>query len=129
MVVRFLSVLAGVAALALAPGASAERAPAVGSSCALTAAGPFFYAGDVFPEAAVRCDAPQRRLHVEAVLTRDGVAVAAASRSCRNASTCIISVDASAPDIPGSQTWCVSASGAAGSTALGAARACESEDF
>jgi hypothetical protein len=63
------------------------------------------------------------------VLTRDGVAVASASRSCRNASTCIISVDASAPDLPGDQTWCVSTSGSVGSTPLGTAESCESEAF
>jgi hypothetical protein len=128
MVARLLPVLVAVAAVVLAPGASAGRAPA-SSSCALAAAGPFFYAGDIIPEASVRCDTAQRRLHVEAVSTRDGVAVASAGRSCRNASTCIISVDASAPDLPGNQTWCVSASGSVGSAPLGTVESCESEDF
>jgi hypothetical protein len=127
MLVRLLPVLLALAAV-VAPGASADR-PAVSSTCTLAAAGPFFYAGDVFHDASVRCDTPQRRLRIDAVLTRDGVAVASASRSCRTASTCIISVDALAPDIPGNQTWCVSASGSVGSTPVGRAESCESEDF
>jgi hypothetical protein len=128
MVARLLPVLVAVAAVVLAPGASADRAPA-NSSCALAAAGPFFYAGDVIPEVSVRCDTAQGRLHIEAVLTRDGLAVASASRNCRNTGTCIISVDALAPDLPGNQTWCVSATGSVGSTPLGTVESCESEDF
>jgi hypothetical protein len=77
----------------------------------------------------VRCDTAQRRLHVEAVLTRDGVQVASARRSCRNTATCMVSVDASAPDLPGNQQWCVYASGSVGPVDLGAAKACESEEF
>lgn len=127
MLVRLLPVLLALAVV-VAPGASADRPP-VSSTCTLAAAGPFFYAGDVFPDASVRCDTPQRRLRIDAVLTRDGVAVASASRSCRNASTCIISVDASAPDLPGDQTWCVSTSGSVSSTPLGTAESCESKDF
>jgi hypothetical protein len=127
MVVRLLPVLLALAAV-LAPGASADRPPA-SWSCTVAAAGPFFYAGDVIPDTSVSCATPQRRLQIEAVLTRDGVPVASASRSCRNAGTCIISVDALAPDIPGNQTWCVSASGSVGSTSVGRAESCESEDF
>jgi hypothetical protein len=127
MVVRLLPVLLAFAAFA-APGASADRPP-VNSACTLAAAGPFFYAGDVFPEASVRCDTPQRRLRIDAVLTRDGVAVATATRTCRNASTCIVSVDASAPDLPGDQVWCVSTSGSVGLASLGTAESCEREDF
>jgi hypothetical protein len=128
MIVRLLPLLAVLAAAALAPSAAADRV-AGSSACTLAALGPFFYAGDVIPEASVRCDAVQRRLHIEAVLTRDGVQVASASRNCRNAGTCIVSVDASAPDLPGNQQWCVQAAGSVGSVDLGAAKACESEEI
>ena len=62
-------------------------------------------------------------------LTRDGVTVASVARTCRDASVCWLTVDASAPDEPGDQVWCTVASGYAGITFLGTRTACEADEF
>jgi len=128
MAVRSLIGLAAVLALLLAPTATAST-PTSSSSCTTVAEGPFLYVDTVIPDSAVQCDAPQRRLHIETHLTRDGIVVASASRTCRNASVCRLSVDASAPDVPGDQAWCTTANGAAGSTFVGEASSCETDPF
>jgi hypothetical protein len=127
MAVRLLVALAAVLAVVVAPDAIAG--PAAPASCTSVAEGPFLYIDTVIPVAEVRCNAPQRRLQIETQLTRDGVVVATASRSCRNASVCRQSVDASAPDVPGNQLWCLTTRGFVGSAFVGEASSCEQEEF
>ncbi len=128
MVVRSLAVLAAVLAVVPATAIAATPSSAT-ASCTISAEGPFLYVDIVIPVSAVRCDAPQRRLRIETQLTRDGVVVASASRACRNVSVCWLTVDASAPDAPGDQLWCLTTSGYVGVTFVGEASACEHEDF
>jgi hypothetical protein len=70
-----------------------------------------------------------QRGRVDTQLTRDGVTVAHATRTCRNLSVCWLTVDSSAPDEPGDQVWCAVAKGYAGTLFLGEARSCETEEF
>jgi hypothetical protein len=112
-----------------AQGASARppsQAPA--PACHISASAPFLYSV-VIPVSAVECDGTARRLRISTQLTRDGVMVASSSRSCRDTSSCWLTVDASAPDEPGDQVWCTVTSGYAGTTFLGSASACETEEF
>jgi hypothetical protein len=128
MATRSLAAL--VAVLAVSPASAIAAPPAQSSaSCTVSAQGPFLYVDIVIPVASVQCDTQQRRLHIETELTRDGVVVATASRSCRNASVCWQSVDASAPDVPGNQLWCLTTRGSVGSTFVGEASSCEQEEF
>ena len=130
MFARSLAVLAAV--FAVTPAIAATAAPpssSSSSSCATVAEGPFLYVDTVIPSTAVQCDVTQRRLRIETQLSRDGVVVVTASRTCRNESVCRLSVDASAPDEPGDQLWCVMARGYVGSTFVGEASSCEREDF
>ncbi len=128
MVVRTLVAL--VAVLAVVPAAAIAAPPASSTaSCTIVAEGPFLYVDTVIPNSAVQCDAPQRRLRIETQLTRDGVVVVSASRACRNASVCWLTVDASASDAPGDQLWCLTTRGYVGSTFVGEASSCEHEDF
>ncbi len=128
MVVRPLVAL--VAVLAVVPAAAIAAPPASSTaSCTIVAEGPFLYVDTVIPNSAVQCDVPRRRLHIETQLIRDGAVVTSASRTCRNASVCWLTVDASAPDARGDQVWCVTAKGYAGSTFVGEASSCENESF
>jgi hypothetical protein len=130
MFARSLAVLAAV--FAVTPVLTATAAPpwsSSSSSCATGAEGPFLYVDTVIPDTAVQCNETQHRLRIETEPSRDGVVVATASRMCRNQSVCRISVDASAPDVPGDQLWCVTARGYVGSTFVGEASSCEYEEF
>ena len=122
--------------LLLLPLAVAAAAPAgaggAGSACTLTLNRPFLYAppgGTVISDVSVECSSQQRRIRIDATLTRDGAVVAATRRDCRKASRCDVSTDASANDVPGDQVWCTTASASADGTFLGEARACETDDF
>ena len=116
-------------ALAAVPLANAARpVPSDPASCRIVAEPPFLYSV-VIPVSSVQCTTSQRRLRVETQLTRDGVVVAAARRSCPDASSCWLTVDASAPDEPGNQVWCRVTRGYAGTAYLGEARSCEMEEF
>jgi hypothetical protein len=128
MVARSLAVLAAVFAVTPAFAATAAP-PSSSSSCSTVAEGPFLYVDTVIPSTAVQCDVTQRRLRVETQLSRDGVVVATASRTCRNESVCRLTVDASAPDLSGDQLWCVATKGYVGSTFVGEASSCEHEEF
>ena len=123
-----LAAVAVVVAAVAIPVASAKAPPAP-ASCTVTAEGPFLYVDTVIPVTSVQCGAPQHRLRIETVLLRDGVVVASASRSCRDASVCWLSIDASVQDEPGNQLWCTVTRGYDGSTLVGEARSCESEEF
>jgi hypothetical protein len=129
MAARSLAALAAVLAALLAPTATAAPPSASASSCTTVAQGPFLSVDVVIPNTAVQCNAAERRLHVETQLTRDGAVVASASRTCRNASVCRLTVDASAADAPGDQLWCTSAKGYVGSTFVAEAKSCESDTF
>ncbi len=108
-------------------GAAARPAPSA-ANCSTVASAPFLYSV-VIPVSAVQCDGTQRRLRIETRLTRDGLVVASASRTCRDTSVCWLTVDASAPDEPGNQLWCSVARGYAGTAFVGEAQACETDDF
>ena len=110
------------------PLSTAARSAPSASSCAIVAQPPFLY-GVVIPLSSVECDSAQRRLRVETQLTGNGVPVASATRTCRNTSVCWLTVDSSAPDEPGDQVWCTVAKGYAGTSFLGEARSCDTEDF
>jgi hypothetical protein len=129
MPARLVLALAALAAVAVAVPLSnaAQSAPSSGS-CAIVAQPPFLYSV-VIPLSSVECVEAQRRLRVETQLTRDGVTVAQATRTCRNSSVCWLTVDSSAPDEPGDQVWCTVAKGYAGTSFLGEARSCETEEF
>src|SRR5215208_7201881 len=109
MAVRLLLALAAVLAAAAAP--TANAAPNAPASCVSVAEGPFLYVDIVIPVAEVQCDTPPRPLRIEKQLTRDGVVVATASRSCRNAAVCRQSIDASVLDVPGNQLRCLTTQG------------------
>jgi hypothetical protein len=126
----FFAAAAAVALLVFAlPGFA--RPPAAVSDCRLVVDGPFLYlqADLIIPDSYVDCTTEQGRINISSVLTRDGVQVASSSRSCRNRTRCDLSIDVSAPNIPGDQVWCVTAKGSVGRQALGPATACESEEF
>jgi hypothetical protein len=129
MPARIVLALAALAAVAVAVPLSnaAGSAPSSGS-CAIVAQPPFLYSV-VIPLSSVECVEAQRRLRVDTQLTRDGVTVAHATRTCRNSSVCWLTVDSSAPDEPGDQVWCTVAKGYAGTLFLGEARSCETEEF
>jgi hypothetical protein len=132
MPARLVLALAALAAVAVAvplssAAGTAPSAPSSGS-CAILAQPPFLYSV-VIPLSSVECLEAQRRLRVETQLTRDGVTVAHATRTCRNTSVCWLTVDSSAPDEPGDQVWCTVAKGYAGTSFLGEARSCETEEF
>jgi hypothetical protein len=107
--------------------AVAQPAPST-ANCSTVASAPFLYSV-VIPVSAVQCDGTQRKLRIETQLTRDGVTVASAARTCRDVSVCWLTVDASAPDEPGDQVSCVIASGYATTAFVGEATSCETEDF
>jgi hypothetical protein len=122
--------------LFLVPLVLAAAAPAgagrTAADCTLTVAPPFLYAppgGTVISSVNAGCATPARRIRVEATLTRDGTAVASARRDCRRATSCWITTDASANDVPGDQVWCTTASASADGVDLGEQTACETEDF
>jgi hypothetical protein len=130
-VIRRLALLAlGVAVLLVAamPGLAKAPSPSSAEGCSLTVGTPFLYSV-VIPNSWIECSSPVRRISISTTLTRDGLVAASASRSCRNASRCDLSVDASAPDVPGNQVWCATTRGSIGTTAFGPATTCESEDF
>ena len=129
MPARLVLALAALAAVAVAvPLSNAARSAPSSESCAIVVQPPFLYSV-VIPLSSVECVEPQRRLRVETQLTRDGVTVAHATRTCRNSSVCWLTVDSSAPDEPGDQVWCTVAKGYAGTSFLGEARSCETEEF
>ena len=128
MVARGALVVALTAAGLAVQGAYAAPPSSSASTCETSASAPFLYSV-VIPVSAVECDGVARRLRIVTQLTRDGVTVASSSRTCRDASICWLTMDASAPDEPGDQVWCTVASGYAGNTFLGTRTACEAEDF
>ena len=128
MVARGALAVALAAAGLAVQGASAGPPASLASACETSASAPFLYSV-VIPVSAVQCDGAARRLRIATQLTRDGVTVASASRTCRDASVCWLTVDASASDEPGDQFWCTVANGYAGNTFLGTRTICETEDF
>ena len=127
MPVRGALILAVVVAAVAAHGATASP-PAPAPACHISASAPFLYSV-VIPVSVVECDGPARRLRIETQLTRDGVSSGSSWRTCRDTSSCWLTVDASAPDEPGDQLWCTVTSGYAGTTFLGSASACETDEF
>src|SRR5215207_2755869 len=127
MSIRGALVLA-LAVAALAAQGAAATPPASAPACHITASAPFLYSV-VIPVSAVECDGTAHRLTITTQLTRDGVTVASSTRRCRDMSVCWLTVDASAPDEPGDQVWCTVTSGYAGTTYLGEASACETDEF
>jgi hypothetical protein len=125
-----LSGLVSLAAPSTAAFAASPRSAEGGSGdCRLAAYPPTDYFGIIIPMGEVRCASAQTRIHIEVTLERDGSPVAFATRDCRKATTCILSVDASHNDIPGSQLWCTAATGRIKSQDLAQATACENQDF
>jgi hypothetical protein len=124
---RLLFLVPLVLAAALPTGVGSAAA-----DCTLTVAPPFLYAppgGTVISSVNAGCATPAKRIHVEARLTRDGTVVASARRDCRRATSCWVTTDASANDIPGEQVWCTTASASADGVDLGEQTACEAEEF
>jgi hypothetical protein len=120
--------IVALGALALLTGtAAAEPEPATGS-CRAVAGAPFLYSV-VIPVSSVQCDSATRRLRIVTVLTSDGVEAASATRDCRNTDVCWLTVDAAAPDRPGDQVWCTHTVAYANSHFIGAASACETDEF
>jgi hypothetical protein len=117
-----------VAATVTVPFSTAAQSASSVSSCAIVAQPPFLYSV-VIPLSSVECVGDQRRLRVETQLKRNGLTVASATRTCRDTSVCWLTVDSSSPDEPGAQIWCTVAKGYAGTSFLGEARSCETEDF
>jgi len=122
--------------LLLVPLAVAAAAPAgaggAESTCNFTVNPPFLYAppgGTVISDVSVECSAPQGRIRIEATLTQDGAIAAATRRDCRKRSTCYVSTDASANDVPGDEVWCTTASASADGIFLGEETICETSDF
>src|SRR5215216_929618 len=117
-------VVLGALALAM-PSAAAEPTT---ESCRAVADAPFLYSV-VIPVSSVQCDSATRRLRVVTVLTRDGVEAASAKRDCRNTNVCWLTVDASAPDVPGNQVWCTDTQAYVNGHFVGKASACETDEF
>ena len=118
--------------LVLAAALPIDAGGAAAGDCTLTVDPPFLYAppgGTVISVVHVGCATPAKRIHVEATLTRDGAVVASARRDCRRATSCWITTDASANDVPGAQVWCTTASASTDGVDLGRQTACETEDF
>jgi hypothetical protein len=128
---RLVLVAAAAAALLVFALPGLARPPAAVSDCRLVVDGPFLYlqADLIIPDSHVECTTEQGRISLSSVLTRDGVQVASSSRTCRNRARCDLSIDISAPNIPGNQVWCVTATGSVGRQVFGPATACESEEF
>jgi hypothetical protein len=127
---KVLVVLAASAVCAGGTAVDGDAAAASSADCRAVAAGPFLYAGMVFPDGAVECSGAVSRIRVSGVLTRDGVAVESARRDCRNTSACRLSVDLAHVDSPGDQRWCARISGSvAGGSAVPEATVCEEATF
>jgi hypothetical protein len=128
---RLVLLAAAAAALLVFALPGLARPPAADSDCRLVVDGPFLYlqADIVIPDSRIECTTEQGRITITSVHTRDGVQVASSSRSCRNRARCDLSIDISAPNIPGNQVWCVTAKGSVGRQAFGPATACESAEF
>ena len=126
----FLSVLAVLAVPAL-PGHARPPAAVTPADCRLVVDGPFLYlqADLIIPDSHIECSAPVGRIRISSVLTRDGVQVASSTRDCRKSSRCDLSIDVSAPNIPGDQVWCVTAQGSADRVSFTRATACEGDAF
>lgn len=126
---RALVLLLVAAALAASLGGRADAAAEV--DCRAVAGGPFLYlqADLIIPESYVVCATAQNRIRVFVTLTRDGVVVQDERRDCRKRSICHLDIDASEPDLPGDQQWCVIVSGIVGNAALAPMTSCESEAF
>jgi hypothetical protein len=108
---------------------AATTGKAVGS-CRLVVDAPFLYVDTVIPVSSVQCDEPVRRLRVVTSLIQDQIDAAEATRMCRDTSICWLTVDASAPDIPGDQVWCTRAVGYyENNRILAEATVCESDQF
>jgi hypothetical protein len=131
MACRLVLAAAAAAALLVFALPGLARPPAAVSDCRLVVDGPFLYvqADLIIPESYIACTTEQGRISLSSVLTRDGVQVAGSSRTCRNRERCDLSIDVSAPNIPGDQVWCVTARGSVGRQAFGPATACESGEF
>jgi hypothetical protein len=127
-VARALALLTLAAALAASLGGHADAAAA---DCRAIASGPFLYfqADLVIPESYVECATTQNRIRVFVTLTRDGAVVQDERRDCRKRSICHLDIDASEPDLPGDQRWCVTVSGVVGNATVPPASACEDEAF
>ncbi len=110
-------------------------ATAAQSDCTLTVSGPFFYAGLVSPNIEVACGSVRKSIRVDATLSQDGVQVAAESRTCRQASQCILGLASDGIfvfDVAGDQRWCGTGSGTVsgnGGQVLRPARSCETDSF
>jgi hypothetical protein len=128
---RLVLLAAAAAALLVFALPGLARPPAATSDCRLVVDGPFLYlqADIVIPDSRIECSTDQGRINISSVHKRDGVQVASSGRSCRNQSRCDLSIDISAPNIPGNQVWCVTATGSVGRQAFGPATACESAEF
>lgn len=126
---RAILLLTLAAVLAASLGGRADAAAAV--DCRAVAGGPFLYfqADLIIPESYVVCSTVQNRIRVFVTLTRDGVVVQDERRDCRKRSICHLDIDASEPDLPGDQQWCVTVSGSVGNVELPAVSACEGEAF
>ena len=115
--------------------ATATPAAAAQADCTLTVSGPFFYAGLVSPNIDVTCGSVRKSIRVEATLSQDGVQVAAESRTCHQASRCILGLASDGIfvfDVAGNQHWCGTGSGTVsgkGGQVLPPARSCESDSF
>lgn len=107
----------------------ASVASASHDDCGITASGPFFYAGIIFPSTVVECETAERRIRIETSLSMDGVEVNRAGRVCRNSSVCYLTVDAHVLDRPGSQVWCTSTMGWIQNHLVGHASSCETGGF
>jgi hypothetical protein len=113
----------------------ATPATAAQNDCTLTVSGPFFYAGLVSPNVEVACGSVRKSIRVDATLSQDGVQVAAESRTCHQASRCILGLASDGIfvfDVPGNQHWCGTGSGTIsgkGGQVLPPARSCESDGF
>jgi hypothetical protein len=115
---------------------SPTSASAQEDDCTLTVSGPFFYAGLVSPNIDVACGSVKKSIRVNATLSQDGVQVAAASRTCRQASRCILGLASDGIfvlDVPGDQRWCGTGSatirGKGGGQVLPPEGSCESDTF
>jgi hypothetical protein len=115
-------------ALTLLTGTAAAAPAPASESCRAVAGAPFLYSV-VIPVSSVQCDSTTRRLRIVTVLTADGVEAASATRDCRNADVCWLTVDAAAPDRPGNQVWCTHTVAYANGHLVGAASACETDEF
>ena len=126
LAIALVAVISGTASARRVPERSAVAAP---GSCRLVVEPPFLYAGTVIPVSSVECTGTVRRLRIITTLEKDGMEEASARRDCRNSSTCWLTVDAAAEDVPRDQVWCTSAVGYENGEPIGAATACEGAPF